>query len=88
MVAGVFVLAAPIAILAGTGLVVAGVIRRKQLHQEKERLLQAAVEKNHAIVEALKNEVNATKERADYLSSLNILLQKAIEDLQSDLKAA
>ena len=85
MVVGIFVLAAPVAGLAAVGVGVAGAIKRKQLRQEKNRLLQAAVEKHHAIVTALKDEVNITKDRADYLNSLNILLQQAIKDLRADL---
>jgi len=85
MVAGVFVLAAPVAVLATGGVIIAGAIKRKQLLQEKERLFKVAVEKHHAIITALKTEVNVTKERVDYLSSLNILLQQAIKDLQADL---
>lgn len=85
MVTGIFVLAAPVAGLAVAGVGVAGAIKRKQLRQEKERLLKAAVEKHHAIVTALKEDVNTTKERADYLNSLNILLQQAIKDLRADL---
>lgn len=88
MVAGVFVLAAPVAALAVGGVLIVGAIKGNQLRQEKERLLQAAVEKHHAIVAALKEEVDATTERADYLSSLNVLLQKAIQDLQADLGEA
>ena len=64
---------------------VTGAVKRRQLRQEKERLLQQAIEKHHAVVQALKEEVDATKERADYLNSLNILLQSAIESLQEDL---
>lgn len=85
MVTGIFVLAAPVAGLAVAGVGVAGAIKRKKLRQEKERLLKAAVEKHHAIVVALKKEADTTKERADYLNSLNILLQKAIKDLRADL---
>lgn len=85
MVAGIFVLAAPVAGLAAVSVGVAGAIKRKQLRQEKECLLKAAIEKHHAIVIALKNEVNVTKERAEYLNSLNILLQQAIKELQADL---
>jgi shikimate 5-dehydrogenase len=85
MVAGIFVLAAPIVILGAGGVGIAAAIKRKQLRQEKERLLKVAVEKHHAIVTALKNEVDVTKERADYLTSLNILLKQAIKDLQTDL---
>lgn len=87
MVTGVFVLAAPIAILAAGGVGIAGAVKRRQLRQEKERLLKAAIEKHHAIVETLRKEVYATKERADYLNSLNILLQQAIKDLRADLEA-
>jgi hypothetical protein len=85
MVTGIFVLATPVVVLGAIGVGVAGGIKRKQLRQEKERLLQAAVEKHHAIVSALKNEVDSTKERAEYLNSLNILLQQAIKDLRTDL---
>ncbi|NLC26425.1 MAG: hypothetical protein GX777_07375 [Fastidiosipila sp.] len=85
MVAGIFILAAPIAALAAGGVGIASAIKRKQLKQEKERLLKAAIEKHHAIVEALKSEVDVTKERADYLNSLNILLKQAIKDLRADL---
>jgi hypothetical protein len=87
MVAGVFVLAAPVAVLAVGGVGIASAVKRKQLNQEKTRLLKTAIEKHHAIVSALKEEVDATKERADYLTSLNILLQQAIKELQADLGA-
>jgi hypothetical protein len=87
MVAGVFVLAAPVAVLAAGGVGIASAIKRKQLWQEKVRLLELAEEKHRAIVKALKNEVDVTKERADYLNSLNILLQQAIKDLRADLGA-
>ena len=43
---------------------------------------------HEAIIKALKEEVNADKERLDYLKSLNILLQRAVEDLQRDLGVA
>jgi hypothetical protein len=85
MAAGVFALAAPVVVLAAGGVGVAAAIRNKQTKQEKDRLLKVAIEKQHAIITALKNEVDATKERADYLNSLNILLQQAIKDLQADL---
>jgi hypothetical protein len=87
MVAGVFVLAVPVAALAVGGVGIASAIKRKQLNQEKARLLKTAIEKHHAIVSALKEEVDATKERADYLTSLNILLQQAIKELRADLGA-
>ena len=85
MVAGIFVLAAPVAILAGAGVGYASWLKRKQLEQEKNRLYKEVVAKHDAIIKALKNEVDATKERLDYLNGLNILLQQAIKDLTGDL---
>lgn len=86
MVAGVFVLAAPVAVLGGVG--VAAHLKNKQLRQEKERLYKEALSKHDAIIKALKEEADADKERMDYLQSLNILLQRAITDLQKDLGIA
>ena len=43
---------------------------------------------HEAIIKALKEEVNADKERLDYLKNLNILLKRAVEDLQHDLGVA
>lgn len=88
MVAGVFVLAAPVAILAAGGVGVATHLKNKQLKQEKERLYKEALAKHEAIIKALKEEANATKERLDYLQSLNILLQQAVKDLRHDLGVA
>lgn len=88
MVAGVFVLAAPAVVLAAGGVGVAAHLKNKQLKQEKERLYQEALRQHEAIIKALKEEVDADKERLDYLKSLNILLQRAVEDLQHDLGVA
>lgn len=85
MVAGVFVLAVPVAGLAAVGVGVASHLKNKQLRQEKERLYKEALEKHEAIIKTMKAEADADKERMDYLQSLNILLQQAIKDLQSDL---
>ena len=85
MVAGVFVLAAPVAIAAGTGVAVAARLRSKQLAQEKERLYKEALAKHQAIIQALKDESDASTERLEYLQSLNILLERAVRDLKSDL---
>ena len=86
MVAGIFVLAAPIAGLAATGVGIANHLKNKQLKQEKERLYQEVLRKHQAIIQSLKEETDATQERLDYLQSLNILLSKAIEDLKKDLE--
>lgn len=85
MLAGVFVLSMPAVILGGTGVGVAAYLKNKQLHQEKERLYKEALSKHDAIIKTLKEEADVDKERLEYLQSLNILLQKAITDLQNDL---
>lgn len=85
MVAGVFVLAAPVAALAVTGYGLTAHLKNKQLRQEKERLYAEALQKHEAIIQALRAETKANKERLDYLQSLNILLTRAVEDLRKDL---
>ena len=85
MVPGIFVLAAPIAGLAVTGYGVAKHLKAKQLRQEKERLFTEALRKHEAIIKALKDEADASKERLDYLQSLNIMLTQAIKELKKDL---
>ena len=85
MVAGIFVLAAPVAVLAAGGVGLAAHLKSKQLKQEKERLYQEVLRKHEAIINAMKDEAEATQERLDYLQSLNILLTQAIKDLQHDL---
>ena len=88
MVAGVFVLAAPVAVLAAGGVGLASHLKNKQLRQEKERLYKEALAKHQVIIKALKDEAEADKERLDYLQSLNILLARAIDDLKADLGVA
>lgn len=88
MVAGVFILAAPVAVLAAGGVGLASHLKNKQLRQEKERLYKEALAKHQAIIKALKDEAEADKERLDYLQSLNILLSRAIDDLKADLGVA
>lgn len=85
MVAGIFVLAAPVAVLAAGDVGVASHLKNQQLYQEKERLYKEVLARHEAIIKALKDEADADKERLDYLQSLNILLQKAIKDLKHDL---
>lgn len=85
MAAGIFVLAAPVAILSASCVGIASHLKDKQLHQEKERLYKEALVHHNAIIKALKDEADADKERLDYLQSLNILLQQAIKDLSCDL---
>lgn len=85
MVAGVFVLAAPAVVFAGGAILLASNLKNNQLKQEKERLYKEALQKHEAIIQALKAETDADKERLDYLQSLNILLTQAIKDLKNDL---
>lgn len=88
MAAGVFVLTAPVAVLAAGGVSIASHIKSKQLRQEKERLYKEVLARHEAIIQALKDEANVAKERLDYLQSLNILLQQAVNDLSHDLGIA
>ena len=85
MVAGIFVLAVPITVLAAGGVGVASHLKHKQLRQEKDRLYKEVLARHEAIIQALKAEADASKERMDYLQSLNILLQQAVKDLSHDL---
>lgn len=88
MVAGIAVLAAPAAILGGVGVGVAANVKNKKLREAKELVYKNAIAKQTAILNALKEESDADKERIDYLNSLNIMLQSAIKDLQHDLGIA
>ncbi len=88
MVAGIAVLAAPAVVLGGIGVGVASKVKSKKLREAKELVYKNALAKQTAIMKALKEESDADKERLDYLNGLNVLLQKAIEDLQVDLGVA
>jgi hypothetical protein len=88
MAAGIFVLAAPVVVLTVGGVTFASHRRNKQLREEKERLYKEVLVRHEAIIQALKDEANADKERLDYLQGLNILLQQAVKDLSHDLEVA
>lgn len=85
MVAGIGVLAAPAVILSGAGYAVVRNIRGRKVQEERERLYNLALQKHQSIINALQESARLSKERADYLQSLNILLQRAINDLKADL---
>ncbi|OBZ09044.1 hypothetical protein A8L34_23140 [Bacillus sp. FJAT-27264] len=85
MVAGIGVLAAPAVILGVGGYALLSSNKKKRLVQTKEMLLQEALKKHDAIIRELKNNLNQTQERLEYLNTLNILLQGAIKDLKADL---
>ena len=81
-------LAAAGALAGAAGVWFAKSAKAKKLKQEKDRLYNEALRKHEAIIRKLKEESNASKERAEYLNGLNILLQKIIEELREDLKSS
>lgn len=85
MAAGVSVLAAPAVVLGVGGYALLSKYKRNKLKQTKEALLQEAIIKQNAIIEELKKNLESTNERTEYLKSLNIILQSAINDLKADL---
>ena len=60
----------------------------RKIKTRKRTTISRSTKKHAAIIKSLKEEVNATKERADYLNGLNILLQQAIKELKADLGVA
>ena len=93
MIAGACAFVSPVGTLVATGSVAIAHLVNKQrkqrkLQQEKECLYKEALKKQEAIIKALKEEAEATKERLDYLQSLNALLQQAVKDLSHDLGIA
>ena len=82
---GAFVLAAPVAALIVSG--VADYIddkQQKQIQAEKERLQKEAISKQAALIQALRDDAQMSRERQDYLECLNQQLQKALEDFQRE----
>ena len=83
---GAFVLTAPVAALIVSG--VADYIddkQQKQIQAEKERLQKEAISKQAALIQALRDDAQMSRERQDYLESLNQQLQKALEDFQREV---
>ncbi|MFZ4856787.1 MAG: hypothetical protein ACOYL3_10360 [Desulfuromonadaceae bacterium] len=85
MAAGIGVLAAPVALLAVAGYGIFARKKHKQLMQAKEMLLKRALQLRDGIIQQLKAESEANKDRLDYLNSLNTMLQAVVRDLQADL---
>ena len=48
-------------------------------------MYKEALKKHEALIQELKKEADADKERLDNLQSLNVLLQRAVDDLKKDL---
>lgn len=85
MVAGVFVAGAPMALLGMAGYAVVAQRNKRRLLQLKEALLQEALQKHDAILRELDTRINLSEKRMRYLDSLNVLLQRVIDDLREDL---
>ncbi|MCQ2294603.1 MAG: hypothetical protein MJZ67_03020 [Bacteroidales bacterium] len=85
MVAGIGVLAAPVAVLGCVGYAVIHNSKEKKLKEEKHRLYNLALQKQQAIINMLQNRSKLSQERISYLTNLNELLRRAIVDLQADI---
>ncbi|WP_052169475.1 hypothetical protein [Exiguobacterium sp. ZWU0009] len=85
MVAGIGVLAAPAVLLGVGGYALVTSYQQKKLEQTKEALLQEAILKQNALIEELKKDLKSTKDRTEYLKTLNVILQSIINDLKADL---
>ena len=59
--------------------------QQKQIQAEKERLQKEAISKQAALIQALRDDAQMSRERQDYLESLNQQLQKALEDFQREV---
>ena len=81
---GMAVLGAPAIAIGAAVTGVATAVKNKKLRSAKELIYKDAIAKQTDILKALQKEVNADKERIEYLTRLNILLQEAIKDLQHD----
>lgn len=84
---GALFLAIPVAALAAGGAVLAKIITKNQLAQAKERLLQEATEKLHAVLAAQQEEKEADRLRIDELANLCVLLKEYIKRLEEDIAA-
>lgn len=86
---GVGVISAPTVIVGGVGYAISKFVRQhlkknKFPEEERLRLYELALLKQQAIIDALKEDNKVSKERADYLQSLNEILQEAIKELKSN----
>ena len=86
MVAGVFVLAAPVAGLAAAGVGVASHLKNKQLRQEKERLYKEALKKHDAMCHMQINRFRQYSEQLKALLSSDKKNENNGEDHSDDSK--
>ena len=76
---------APIAAVGGLIAARTAQNRALKLREEKERLYNLAIQKQQAIIDELRVEIDSSKKRIEYLESINGLLQDAIDKLKEDL---
>ncbi len=88
MMAGIFVVTAPVAVLSIAGYGFVSKLNKNKVTKQKSLLLKEAVCKHNKIIEELADKSNKSKERIDHLTYLNIALRKVIENLKDDLKKA
>ena len=83
--AGLALLLAGVGVVGvGASLLIKKLLKNKRFKKEIERLYQLALQKNDALIRAMQKEIDATKERADYLNDLNKSLKNIIRAMQED----
>ncbi|WP_162899076.1 hypothetical protein [Deinococcus ficus] len=85
MVAGLAVAALPVAALAVGGYAFVNGRNQKHLKRREQVLFQEALQQHQKLIEQLRKDANATRERQEYLESLVVLLKDAIRRLGEDL---
>ena len=86
---GAGVISAPTVIVCGVGYAISKFVKQQQKknkspEEERLRLYKLALLKQQVIIDALKEENRISREKADYLQSLNEILQEAIKELKSN----
>lgn len=85
MMAGLAVAALPVAALAVGGYAFINYRNQAALKERGQLLYQEALRQHQNLIDQLKREANATRERREYLESLVILLKDAIRRMKEDL---
>lgn len=85
MMAGLAVAALPVALLAVGGYAVVNHRNQTKLKERGQMLYQETLRQHQNLIEQLRREANATRERREYLESLVVLLRDALRRLQEDL---
>jgi hypothetical protein len=88
MVAGMAVIAAPAVVLGVAGFGLLARHNKKKLAERKQILLQEAIRKNNALLDALRTNAASNAERFEYLTRLVAQLKAVVENLQGDLHPA